>query len=194
MLSMQGKAIVDSRPTEGQVLDAAEMLFYERGIQSVGMDEVREAAGVSLRRIYQQFGSKDQLVEAFLTRRDKRWRQQLAEYVQTYTGAEDRILAVFDWLDQWFSEPGFRGCAWINAYGELGTVTPAVARLARAHKAAFRDYLAGLVIAADLPVDVADELMLLAEGAIVTAGIFASPAPAHRARNAARTLIRAARA
>lgn len=179
--------------TQTQVLDAAEELFYGRGIQSVGMDELREAAGVSLKRIYQQYGSKDQLVEAFLQRRDERWRQRLADYVETHTGAEERILAVFNWLGDWFSEPGFRGCAWINAYGELGAVTPAVARLAREHKAAFKHYLAGLVIAADLPADLAAELTLLAEGAMVTAGIFATSEPARQARNAAQTLIRAAR-
>jgi AcrR family transcriptional regulator len=190
---MQGKVIVGDQPTQTQVLDAAEELFYGRGIQSVGMDELREAAGVSLKRLYQQYGSKDQLVEAFLQRRDERWRQRLADYVETHSGAEERILAVFNWLGDWFSEPGFRGCAWINAYGELGAVTPAVARLVREHKAAFKHYLAGLVIAADLPADLAAELMLLAEGAMVTAGIFATPEPASQARNAAQTLIRAAR-
>lgn len=190
---MQGKVIVGDQSTQTQVLDAAEELFYGRGIQSVGMDELREAAGVSLKRLYQQYGSKDQLVEAFLQRRDERWRQRLADYVETHTGAEERILAVFNWLGDWFSEPGFRGCAWINAYGELGAVTPAVAQLVREHKAAFKHYLAGLVIAADLPADLAAELMLLAEGAMVTAGIFATSEPASQARNAAQTLIRAAR-
>ena len=185
---------MDNRSTQGQVLDAAERLFYEHGIRSVGMDELRAAAGVSLKRLYQQYGSKDRIVEAFLSRRDDRWRQQLADYVETRTGAEERILAIFDWLGEWFNEPNFRGCAWINAYGEVGTVTPAVARLVREHKAAFRDYLAGLVIAADLPADLAGELMLLAEGAMVTAGIFATATPASQAKTAARTLIRAARA
>jgi AcrR family transcriptional regulator len=171
------------------LLDAAEWLFYSRGIQSVGMDDLRDAAGLSLKRLYQLYGSKGELVEAVLRRRDVRLRQRLAEHVDTRTGAENRILAVFDWLSAWFDEHGFRGCAWINSFGELGAVSPVVARLAREHKAAFRQYLAGLVADADLPAGLTDELLILAEGAIVTASIFGTTEPAAQARAAARTLI-----
>jgi AcrR family transcriptional regulator len=175
------------------VLDAAERLFYGRGVQAVGIDDVRAEAGVSLKRLYQLFPSKDDLVVAFLERRDARWRGRLAEFVDTRArdGAApaERILAVFDWLGEWFAEPGFRGCAWINSAGELGGVSDAVAGLARAHKARFRRYLARLVADAGLRSDLTDELLLLAEGAMVTAGIFRTTEPAVHARRAAETLI-----
>lgn len=104
-----------------RILDAAEKLFYGRGIQAVGMDELRTAAGVSLKRLYQCFPAKHDLVEAYLRRRDTRWRTALAQYVDAHAdGPADRPLAVFDWLGDWFAEDGFRGCAFINAYGELG--------------------------------------------------------------------------
>jgi hypothetical protein len=103
--------------------------------------------------------------------------------------ARDRVLAVFDWLEGWFGEPGFRGCAWINASGELGATLPVVAEQARLHKAAFKSDLLGLVRDAGLPDDVADGVLLLAEGAMVTAGIFGSTAPAREARAAAASLI-----
>ena len=175
-----------------QILDAAERLFYERGLQSVGVDEIRSEAGVSLKRLYQLFPSKDALVEAFLERRDTRWRARLAAFVDARPeqGGAERILAVFDWLGDWFAEPGFRGCAWINSYGELGGVSPTIARLARDHKTAFRRYLAGLVKAAGHRPRLADELLLLAEGAMVTAGIFGNPRPARDARRAAESLLR----
>jgi AcrR family transcriptional regulator len=185
------------------VLDAAEALFYERGVQAVGIDDVRNAAGVSLKRLYQLFPSKDRLVVEFLERRDTRWRGRLADFVAAAdrAGADpadpadpaDRILAVFDWLGEWFGEPGFRGCAWINSYGELGGVSADVVRLARAHKTAFRTYLAALVADAALPPDLTDGLLLLAEGAMVTAGIFNTPDPARFARRAAERLIAGAR-
>ena len=175
------------------LLDAAESLFYRRGVQAVGVDDIRAEAGVSLKRLYQLFPSKDHLVVAFLERRDARWRGRLADFVETRArdgAAPDRILAVFDWLGEWFAEPGFRGCAWINTSGELGGVSDAVAGLARAHKAAFRRYLAGLVAEAGLRPDLTDELLLLAEGAMVTAGIFNTAEPAAHARRAAETLMR----
>ncbi|MFF2515272.1 TetR/AcrR family transcriptional regulator [Streptomyces sp. NPDC058086] len=176
-----------------QALDAAEELFYARGIQTVGMDDIRGASGVSLKRLYQLFPAKELLVEAYLERRDVRWRQRLAEHVEGYEEPGRRILAVFDWLGQWFSEPDFRGCAWINSYGELGATSPPVVAQVRAHKGAFKDYLGGLVTAAGLPGALTDQLFLLAEGAMVTAGITRSTAPAEEAGGAARVLIEAQR-
>ncbi|MER5379919.1 TetR/AcrR family transcriptional regulator [Streptomyces sp. NPDC002688] len=176
-----------------QALDAAERLFYGRGIQTVGMDDIRGSSGVSLKRLYQLFPAKEQLVEAYLERRDIRWRERLAEHVDGQRDPERRILAVFDWLGLWFAEPDFRGCAWINSYGELGATSERVAEQVRAHKAAFRTYLAGLVSAAELPAALGDHLFLLAEGAMVTAGITRSAEPAAQARAAARLLLKSAR-
>jgi AcrR family transcriptional regulator len=42
---------MDEGPARTRLLDAAEDLFYTRGIQSVGMDEIRDASGVSLKRL-----------------------------------------------------------------------------------------------------------------------------------------------
>jgi AcrR family transcriptional regulator len=187
------RARPDPESERARLLDAAEALFYERGVQAVGVDDVRTAAGVSLKRLYQLFPSKDRLVVEFLERRDARWRGRLAAFVdaRAASGADPaaRILAVFDWLEQWFAEPGFRGCAWINSYGELGGTSADVVRLARAHKTAFRSYLAGLVADAALPPALTDELLLLAEGAMVTAGIFNTTDPARHARRAAEKLL-----
>lgn len=182
---------MDSTAAREQALDAAERLFYGRGVKSVGMDDVRTASGVSLKRLYQLFPAKEQLVVAYLERRDARWRGQLAAHVGRHGEPRERILAVFDWLREWFGEEGFRGCAWINAYGELGATSDAVADRVRAHKQAFRDYLGTLVADADLPARLAGQLFLLAEGAMVTAGITGRPDPADEAREAARALIAA---
>ena len=182
---------MDSAVARERALDAAEELFYGRGVQSVGMDDVRGTSGVSLKRLYQLFPAKEQLVEAYLERRDARWRGQLAAYVEGREEPEERILAVFDWLGEWFGEPGFRGCAWLNAYGELGATSERVAAQVRSHKRAFREYLASLVATAALPGALAGQLFLLAEGAMVTAGVTGSAEPAAEAREAARRLLEA---
>ncbi|KQX67561.1 MULTISPECIES: TetR/AcrR family transcriptional regulator [unclassified Streptomyces] len=180
---------MDSATAREQALDAAEKLFYGRGVQSVGMDDLRGASGVSLKRLYQLFPAKEQLVEAYLERRDVRWRGLLAQSVARREDPRERILAVFDWLAEWFGEPDFRGCAWINAYGELGATSERVAGRVRAHKRAFREYLGGLVADAGLPDALTGPLFLLAEGAMVTAGISGGTAPAAEAREAARLLL-----
>ncbi|MEU6389630.1 TetR/AcrR family transcriptional regulator [Streptomyces sp. NPDC046939] len=176
-----------SRLDRETLLDAAEKLFYERGIQAVGMDAVRAASGLPLKRIYGFFPAKEDLVVAVLRRRDERWRRGLAAHVEQVVDPRERVLALFDWLAEWFTEPGFRGCAWINAFGELGASSEAVLAEVRSHKQAFHDQTTGWARAAGLPV--ADPVALLAEGAIVTAAITGDPGVARQARAAVATLL-----
>ncbi|MFI5522710.1 TetR/AcrR family transcriptional regulator [Streptomyces platensis] len=178
-----------------RILDAAEQLFYDRGIQAVGMDELRAAAGVSLKRLYQCFPAKHDLVEAYLRRRDTRWRTALAEYVDAHAdGPAGRPLAVFDWLGEWFAEDGFRGCAFVNAYGELGATSDRVGRVAREHKEALVGYVAGLVQGGPVgePEALARQLVLLIDGAIAGAALMGEPAAARQARTAAAVLLETA--
>ncbi|WP_228002420.1 TetR/AcrR family transcriptional regulator [Nocardia australiensis] len=172
-----------------QVIEAADALFYERGIQSVGMDAVREAAGVSLKRIYSLFGSKDDLIMAVLRHRSAMWDDGLASAVRPTMTARERLLAIFDFLDAWFRTPDFRGCAFINAYGELSSGSPAVNDAVRAQKHAFGEYVARLVAEAGAPPELAPQIALLAEGAQTTAAIVGTPESAHQARAAAQTLL-----
>ncbi|MGW0765500.1 TetR/AcrR family transcriptional regulator [Streptomyces sp. NPDC002676] len=176
-----------NRLDRAALLDAAEGLFYERGIQAVGMDEVRAASGLPLKRIYRLFAAKEELVVAMLKRRDQRWRGDLAAHVEQVPDPRERVLAIFDWLGEWFAQPGFRGCAWVNAYGELGSSSEAVLAEVRSHKQAFHDQIALWVRASGVPVT--EPVVLLAEGAIVTAGISGDPAPARHARAAVARML-----
>ena len=176
-----------------RALDAAERLFYQRGILSVGMDRIRTESGLSLKRLYQLFPAKERLVEAYLERRDERWRRDLAAHVERHEDPERRILAIFDWLGEWFAAPDFNGCAWINAYGELGATSDPVARQVRLHKTAFKEYVTDLAARADLPESLGEQVFLLAEGAMATAAITGTPTPAAQASQAAHLLITATR-
>lgn len=183
---------MDRAEATERLLDSAERLFYTRGVRAVGMDEIRSDSGVSLKRLYQCFPSKEELVLAYLRRRDERWRASLAAAVtEQASGARDRVLAVFDWLHEWFSQPDFRGCAFLNSAGELGPTSPAVVQAARQHKHAVRSYLATL--AADVPVpdpqETATQLHLLVEGAIASAAVTGTPEPARHARHAAEAAL-----
>ncbi|MFD8598954.1 TetR/AcrR family transcriptional regulator [Kitasatospora sp. NPDC059646] len=180
-----------TRQDREKLLDAAEALFYEKGIRAVGMDEVRAASGLPLKRIYRLHPAKDDLVVAVLRRRDLRWRGRLTSAVEAHADPRARLLAAFDWLAAWCAEPGFRGCAWINAFGELGPSSPAVLAEVRTHKEAFHRHLADWSRAAGIP-DPAP-VQLLAEGAIVTAAITGDPTAPHRARIAIEALLHAAR-
>jgi len=189
MSTPQESALGTPEVAREALLDAAEGLFYERGYQSVGMDEIRAASGLPLKRIYALYPGKEALAVAMLDRRDRIWREDLAAHVDLYANPDQRVAAVFDWLSKWLSGPGHRGCAWINAYGELGGTSEAIAGAVRRHKENFRGYLTDLVYAAGAPSTAAEAAFLLAEGCMVTAGITGTAEPAAQAKRALRQLL-----
>lgn len=176
-----------------RILAAAEDLYYGKGFAAVGMDELRTAAGVSLRRLYALFPSKSDIVVAVLNRRHEQWENAVARKVAA-SGPEprDQLLAVYDYLSEWFCTDNFRGCAFINAFGELGGTHPEVREVVREHKLSFQRYMAGLVQELGASEVLGPQLSILAEGAQSTAAISSDPEAAQQARAAAEVLIDAA--
>lgn len=173
-----------------RLLDAAERLFYERGVQAVGVDAVVSEAGVATKTLYAHFGSKDGLIEAYLRRRDRRWLTWLRDAVDAAAPGPARVFAVFDALGQWFARPDYNGCAFINIAGELAA-SPTARSIARDHKAALRALLADVAAGSGVTdhTTLGDRLMLLVEGAIITAHVEHDSAAAQRARSAAAALL-----
>jgi AcrR family transcriptional regulator len=165
-----------SKPTapgsRQRLLDAAADLFYRQGIGAVGVDLVSKAAGVSKRTLYQQFGSKDQLVAQSL---DAHGMAILGLYLPA--GGDDgvpprqQILAIFDALGRWTASEEFRGCPFVNTATELADPGHPARRVARDYKLRLRDYFARQAErghAAD-PQRLADQLIVVFDGAIVQA-------------------------
>jgi AcrR family transcriptional regulator len=186
------RMMTGSETEHDRIVEVADRLFYARGIQAVGMDAVRTAAGVPLKRLYAQFPSKDVLLVEVLHHRGDVWDAGIAAAAASASGPRERLLALYDFLDDWFRTDDFRGCGFINAFGELGAVSPAVAEVARQQKARFQAYVATLVAELGAPAALAAQLALLAEGAQTTAAISGDPAAAAHARAAAQTLIEVA--
>ena len=180
---------MDDATARELVLDAADRLYYRRGITAVGMDELRTAAGVSLKKTYQLFPSKDVIVEQVLRRRNNAWTRGILARAELEPTPRGKLLAIYDFLSDWFVENDFRGCAFINSFGELGATAPTVAQAARDHKSSFQAYVAALAQEAGAPSSLAPQLVLLAEGAQTTAAILGTPDAAAHARAAASTLI-----
>jgi AcrR family transcriptional regulator len=110
-----------------RILDAAYELFSRRGIQAVGVNEVIEQAGVATATLYRHFPSKDNLVLAFLDLREQRWTKDLIEAGAMRRGSnpEERLLAIFDVLDEWFHRDDFEAGSFIKVLLELGPEHPA---------------------------------------------------------------------
>lgn len=189
VLSARGSAQIDDDAARALVLDAADRLFYAHGIRAVGMDQVRDAAGLSLKRLYAIFPAKEQLAEEVLRRRDESFRRALADHVATLADPRAGLLGVFDFLYEWFAQADYRGCPFINAYGEMSAVSESVTSAVTDQKYAFETFLADLATRAGAPPELAEQLFILANGAMVAAAVLHSPEPARQAQRAAGILL-----
>jgi len=186
-----------ARSRKDHLVETALRLFYENGFHATGIDTILAESGVAKMTLYKHFKGKDDLILAALELRDRRWMEWFqAELERQAEGPRRRLLAVFDVLKGWFGREDFRGCMFINAASEYAGLDGAIADLAARHKRAVREVIRGLAREADLgsPDDLADQLALLVEGAIVMALMDGSPAWAATAKEAARSLIWAANA
>ena len=103
-----------------QILETASELFYQKGIQHVGINEVIAASGVAKRTLYRWFPSKDLLIEAVMTHRATQWIRWFETAVSERGNTpKERLLATFDVLRDWYASPNFRGCPFINAVLEI---------------------------------------------------------------------------
>lgn len=172
-----------------QVVNAADALFYARGIQAVGMDELRTAAGISLKRMYSLFPSKTAIVAEVLRGRTQQWNDGIHAEADLHRSPREKLLSIFDFLDHWFRQDDFRGCAFINSFGELGATMPEVADAAHQHKKSFIEYVTALAVEAGCEPSVGLQIALLAEGAQTTAAITELAESAAAAKTAAEVLL-----
>lgn len=177
------------------LVESAAELFYRDGFNATGIDKILRDAGVAKMTLYRHFCSKDDLILAALRRKDERFRNWLVRTVEgSANDPRQRLLAVFDALEQWFSAPDFHGCMFINAAAEFGDLADPVHAAAAEHKRLVRNYLETLAVAAGAkkPRQLAQQINLLVDGAVVTAHVSGDPSVAKTARAAAEVLIEAA--
>jgi AcrR family transcriptional regulator len=178
-----------------RILDAADELFYARGIHAVGIDEIVARSGTAKTTLYAHFPSKDDLIAGYLERRSAEWRRHLGEELERRDGTPaERIEAVFAVLAEGCAAPGFRGCPFINAAAEYPDPTHPGRVVADAHRQWVRDLLAGLAAeaGASAPDALARQLILLYDAAMVGSQFDPGGLAPASAREAARTLVDAA--
>jgi len=156
-----------------RILEAAYALFAHQGTRSVGVDAVIERSGVAKMTLYRHFKSKQDLVLAFLDRREARWTNDwLIRRVSIRAGdPRERLLAIFDVFHEWFQIEDFEGCAFINVLLEYQSGNP-LHVAAAGHLAQIRAFLRDLATEAnlkDVPAFI-DIWHILMKGCIVAAG------------------------
>ena len=157
-----------------RILAAAYELFSKRGIRAVGTEEVLAKAGVAKSTLYRHFPSKEELVLAFLQRREQRWTREYVESEARRRGStpRERLLAIFDVFDQWFHRDDFEGCSFVNVLLEMGDLDTPLGRASAAHLEYIRSVVRTLAEEAGVQDSetFAHSWHILMKGSIVAAG------------------------
>jgi AcrR family transcriptional regulator len=180
------------RPRE-RILDAATRLFADEGVHATSVDRVIAEAGVAPMTVYRHFASKDELVSATLERWSGAWLDWLRD--QTGEDGDDagaRLEGLWDALEKWFADEGFRGSYVANVATELRAKPghPAQSTIAT-HRAALRELLQDIATTAGVPSPpgAALQLHMLIDGATAAAVVDRQPGAAATARAIAATVI-----
>ena len=186
-MSQPGPAKVSTRE---RIIEAAVELFYAQGLRAVSADKIIERVGITKVTFYRHFRTKDDLVVAYLERRAERERTDVAATLARADGDVDEALSLFaEAIGAASCAPGFRGCPFINAAAEYAEPDHPVRRTVAVHRRWFKAVLEEMVAPLGLtePASVADQLVLLRDGAMVS-GYLGDPATVssslHRAARA----------
>lgn len=181
-----------SQNKRAELVQKALLLFYRNGFHATGMDLVAKETGVSKTSIYKHFRTKDELILAVLRLRDENFRnwlfRRMEELADTPRG---QLLAMFDALEEWFLEDGFKGCMFIKASAEFQDPNDAINAQSYAHKRLLADHFEDLArqAGAKEPRTIARQMLLLKEGAIVIAAMSHSEEAAGEAKAVAELLL-----
>lgn len=153
-----------------RLLAAADDLFYAEGVHVVGIDRIVERAGVAKASLYSIFGSKDELVRAYLDKHFRQRQRRIAAVLAAHKTPRERLLGVFAEIERALEGPDWRGCRFISASAEARTGDASEA-VSEEYRAWLRSLFTDLSEAAGAshPKALGRQLALLYDGAAVAA-------------------------
>ena len=175
-----------------RIMSTACRLFYEEGIQAVGIQRLIDEAGIAKASLYAHFPSKDDLVAAYLDRKGGAWRAGVQAHLDNpRLSARGKILKIFDMIVGMVETPGFRGCPFHNASAEVADPDHPIRVAARHQREWVHEVMTRLARETGLPSPerLAGSLIVLHDGAAATALIDGDPAAARHARWAAERML-----
>lgn len=168
------RATNSATDVKDRILDTAANLFYQRGVRAVGVDLVVEKAGVAKTSLYRHFGTKDDLVAAFLEREDQEfwgtWDHVAKEHDDDAMAELEAHLA---WIGERLGRPNYRGCPQINVAAEFAEPDHPARKVAARHKQELRSRLRNIAerLQVQDPDELAAQLVLLVNGAFVSSQV-----------------------
>jgi AcrR family transcriptional regulator len=178
-------------PVRQRILDTAQRLFYRDGFRAVGIDTIVAEAGVAKMSLYRHFPSKDDLIVAHLEESNRQYWEWLDGAVAHLDDPEEKLIAMFEAIEKLATSPECLGCTFQGTASEFPDRDHPGHQVAQTHKRTVRDRFARLAGEAGLrhPEELADQLLLLMDGAWVAARMFGPQNPAAGLAATAGTMV-----
>ncbi len=161
---------ISDKPARERILLTAHDLFYRDGIRATGVDKVIAESGVSKVTFYRHFPSKRDLIRAFLEYRHQRWIGWFGEALKRHGAVTGGGLQpLLPTLNEWFNNPVYRGCAFINTAAELGDTLPDALEICRNHKQDMVNIIMNMLPVSAAQKRLANAVAVAVDGAIVKA-------------------------
>lgn len=176
-----------------RIIETASRLFYFEGYNQTGINQIIEEAGVAKSSMYKSFRSKEEIAVVYLQRRHGVWMGKLEDFVSEGKHGKDKIEMTFDYLHDWLEEVNFVGCGFQNIITDLPKGQERIADQVRLHKNELLQWILNMLKEDPLYIEksetLANEIMVLIEGAIIFSQIQNNPSPILSAKTAALKLM-----
>jgi AcrR family transcriptional regulator len=178
-------------PMRARILEAATDLFYAQGLRAVSAEKIIAQVGITKVTFYRHFPTKDDLIVAYLERRAMWERDAIGQARQAASDVPDVFRIIAEAIGAESCSPGFRGCPFINAAAEYADPDHPVRRVVDAHRRWFRQAIQDLLDEINVADSgrVADQLVMLRDGAMVSGYLSDPTVVADALYNAARAVI-----
>ena len=186
----------NSDETRARIVTAAARLFYDEGIRAASVDAIAEKAGVTKKTLYYHFGSKDELIAAYLQSRDQPTLDLYARWFDETPGsAAEKVRGLFNEFARSANTPKWKGCGFQRTAAELANTAghPAL-KAGAAHKKRFEAWLANALAREGIgkAAAVARSIVVLLDGAAAVMLVHRDPAYVEAAGAVAASLIKPA--
>jgi AcrR family transcriptional regulator len=178
-------------PMRERIVEAATELFYAQGLRAVSAEKIIAQVGITKVTFYRHFPTKDDLIVAYLERRAQWERDAISQVRQTADDVPDALRIIAEAIGAETCSPGFRGCPFINAAAEYADPDHPVRRAVDTHRRWFRQTVQDLLDEISVPnsTQVADQLVMLRDGAMVSGYLGNPTTVADALRNAVSAVI-----
>lgn len=177
-----------------RIIETASDLFYFKGYNQTGINQIIEEASVAKASLYQHFRSKEDIAVAYLQRRHIHWMSALTDFVSQEPTNTGKILAAFDYLQHWLKEVNYRGCGFQNIICDIPEDQQKIKDQVLKHKNDVKEWIYDLlktdgIYTKQKAESLGNEVLVLLEGSIILSQIQKNDWPITAGKNAGIKLL-----